>query len=68
MRWPWGRTRGRVLRVKPGFNPNSSSLGFDVTFLLAGVGALSMITAVLATAIRVRRSVPHGEPPPAEDA
>jgi hypothetical protein len=34
------REPGRVLMVKTGSNPNSSSLGVDVTLLLAaGVGA-----------------------------
>ena len=30
------RKRGRILAVKWGMNPNSSSLGVDVTFLLVG--------------------------------
>jgi hypothetical protein len=52
------------LRVKRGFNPNSSSLGFDVTFLLASVGGLSMFTAVVSAILRVRKPKPHGEAPP----
>jgi len=38
------RKRGRVLAVKLGFNPNSSSLGVDVTFLLFGAATLSLLT------------------------
>ena len=52
--------KGRVLGIRTGFNPNSSSLGFDVTFLLASVGAISLVTAVVSTLLRLRRPVSHG--------
>ncbi len=34
--------RGRILAIKWGMNPNSSSLGVDVTFLLVGATALGV--------------------------
>lgn len=37
----------RVLSVRFGFNPNSSSLGIDISFLLVGLGGVSVITAAL---------------------
>lgn len=46
---------GRILAVKWGLNPNSSSLGVDVTFLLFGAAALSLATPVVATLLRWRR-------------
>lgn len=49
------RPRGRVLAVKLGLNPNSSSLGVDVTFLLFGATALSLLTPVFSALIRMRR-------------
>lgn len=49
-----------ILRVKRGFNPNSSSLGFDVTFLLATVGGLSMFSAAVSMLLRLRKPTPHG--------
>jgi len=49
------RRRGRVLAVKLGLNPNSSSLGVDVTFLLFGAAALSILTPVVSALIRMRR-------------
>jgi hypothetical protein len=55
MRWRQ-RTRGRILAIKPGLNPNSSSLGVDVTFLLAGAAALSIATPVIAALLRLRRT------------
>jgi hypothetical protein len=51
-----GRKRGRVLAVKWGLNPNSSSLGVDVTFLLVGATALSMATPFVSALVRLRAS------------
>ena len=47
--------RGRILAIKPGLNPNSSSLGVDVTFLLFGAALLSVATPVVAGLLRWRR-------------
>lgn len=55
------RRRSGILRVKRGFNPNSSSLGFDVTFLLASVGGLSLFSAVVSAILRVRKPKLHGD-------
>jgi len=48
--------RGRILRVAPGYNPNSSSLGVDVSFLLFGTMAITAVTLVAGAAIRLWRS------------
>ncbi|MHB1844370.1 MAG: hypothetical protein ACYCWW_05985 [Deltaproteobacteria bacterium] len=50
----WTRP-GRILRVAPGYNPNSSSLGVDVSFLLFGSIAVTAVTFVTATAVRLWR-------------
>jgi hypothetical protein len=47
--------RGRILAIKWGLNPNSSSLGVDVTFLLAGAAALAMVTPIVGALVRWRR-------------
>lgn len=47
--------RGRILAVKWGMNPNSSSLGVDVTFLLFGATAVAMVTPVVAALVRWRK-------------
>lgn len=49
------RRRGRILATKWGMNPNSSSLGVDVTFLLFGAAAVSITTPVVAALLRLRR-------------
>ena len=51
------RARGRILAVKWGLNPNSSSLGVDVTFLLFGAAAVSLLTPVVSALLRWRKSV-----------
>lgn len=39
-------------------NPNSSSLGVDVTFLLVGATALAMVTPIVGALLRWRRPLP----------
>jgi hypothetical protein len=50
-----GVQRGRILAIKWGMNPNSSSLGIDVTFLLVGATALAMATPIIGALLRRRR-------------
>ncbi len=63
------RRRGRILAIKWGMNPNSSSLGVDVTFLLVGATALAIVTPVLGAILRWRANKPvidaSDEPPAA---
>jgi hypothetical protein len=54
--------RGRILAIKWGMNPNSSSLGVDVTFLLVGATVLAAVTPVIGALLRWRRPV-AAEPP-----
>jgi hypothetical protein len=51
----WFPRRGRVLAVKWGYNPNSSSLGVDVTFLLFGMAAVAFLTPIISLFLRSRR-------------
>jgi hypothetical protein len=44
----------KILAVKWGLNPNSSSLGVDVTFLLFGAAFVSLLTPVVGALIRWR--------------
>ncbi|HET7501584.1 MAG TPA: hypothetical protein VFK02_11290 [Kofleriaceae bacterium] len=50
--------RGRILAIKWGMNPNSSSLGVDVTFLLVGATVLAAVTPVVGALLRWRRRTP----------
>jgi hypothetical protein len=58
--------RGRILAIKWGMNPNSSSLGIDVTFLLAGATALAIATPMIGALLRWRKARPvDAKPEPA---
>jgi hypothetical protein len=59
----FGVKRGRILAIKWGMNPNSSSLGVDVTFLLLGATTLAMVTPVIGALLRWRRTPPAATPP-----
>jgi hypothetical protein len=47
--------RPKILNVRFGVNPNSSSLGVDVTFLLFGTGAVFAAGLFLSALLRGRR-------------
>jgi hypothetical protein len=44
--------KGKILKVKLGSNPNSSSLGADLGILLIGATGISVLTAFFGSAIR----------------
>ena len=44
--------------MKWGYNPNSSSLGVDVTFLLFGIFAIALLTPLVGLLLRARRRPP----------
>ncbi len=66
---PDGDPRPRVLGARFGVNPNSSSLGVDVTFLLFGGAAAVAAGLFLSALLRGRKKpVPtHGEEPEAAE-
>ena len=47
--------KGRILAIKWGMNPNSSSLGVDVTFLLVGATVLAAMAPIVGAMLRWRR-------------
>jgi hypothetical protein len=51
------RSGNGILATKLGYNPNSSSLGVDVTFLLFGISAISMLTPVVSLLLRREKKV-----------
>jgi hypothetical protein len=59
--------KGKILAIKWGMNPNSSSLGVDVTFLLVGATALAMVTPVVGALLRLRKPPAPPVPAPASD-
>ena len=59
----WRAQRGRILAVKWGYNPNSSSLGVDVTFLLFGMMTIALLTPLVSLFLRTRRTLPSDGTP-----
>ena len=59
----WRAKRGRILAVKWGYNPNSSSLGVDVTFLLFGMATIALLTPIVSLFLRTRRPAPSDGTP-----
>jgi hypothetical protein len=47
---------GKILRVQLGYNPNSSSLGVDVSFLLFGSVAVIVLTNLASMLLSGRKS------------
>ncbi|MDP8223809.1 MAG: hypothetical protein P9L99_10655 [Candidatus Lernaella stagnicola] len=45
--------RGKILRIKWGVNPNSSSIGTDVSLLLFSAAAVTVLVNVLDAALRL---------------
>ncbi len=48
------------MAIKWGMNPNSSSLGVDVTFLLAGATALALVTPIVGLLLAGRTRLGRG--------
>jgi hypothetical protein len=48
----------KILRIRQGFNPNSSSLSVNVSVLLAATSLVTLGTFLTATAIRMFRRKP----------
>ena len=49
------KPKGRILKVKLGVNPNSSSLGTDIIFLMLGAPVLSILIFTISTFLRTSR-------------
>lgn len=49
------KKRGKILRVRLGVNPNSSSLGSDVIFLMIGTPVVAVLLLAISTLLRTTR-------------
>jgi len=47
--------KGKILRIKFGYNPNSSSLGSDLSFLLMSAAALTVLVNLVDAGLRLWR-------------
>ncbi len=49
------RRRGRILKMKLGVNPNSSSIGTDVIYMLLGSTGVMALTFWITSLVRLLR-------------
>jgi len=49
------KRKGKILRIRMGVNPNSSSIGADLQAVIYGAAALSMLTVAVSSLIRILR-------------
>ena len=49
------KKRGKILRIRIGFNPNSSSIGADLQAIIYGTAAISMLTVAISALVRLLR-------------
>ncbi len=60
--------KGRILKIKTGYNPNSSSIGLDmVAFLTAGAGVTVLFNAIAAI-LAARKGGKHAQLDAAKEA
>jgi len=50
------KNMGKILKIKAGYNPNSSSIGTQVTGFLFGAAAFSIIANMLFAILKVRKA------------
>ncbi|MDP8223805.1 MAG: hypothetical protein P9L99_10635 [Candidatus Lernaella stagnicola] len=53
--------RGRILKMKLGVNPNSSSIGTDIIYLVLGSTGAMILTFWITTLIRLVRRRPNAQ-------
>jgi hypothetical protein len=52
---------GRILRIKTGYNPNSSSIGVDMVAFLTAGAAVTLLFNTVAAILGARKAVRHGQ-------
>ena len=55
--------RGKILKIRFGVNPNSSSIGLDVQVLVLSSAVISMLVAGVSMLVRVLRRNPDRNKP-----
>jgi hypothetical protein len=53
---------GRILKIKTGYNPNSSSIGVDMIVFFTAGAALTVLFNTLVAILSAGQAVEHGRP------
>lgn len=48
--------KGKILKIRPGYNPNSSSIGFIILYIIVGVvGVSNIIASIVASSFLYKK-------------
>lgn len=53
--------KGRILKIKTGYNPNSSSIGLDMIAFLTAGAAVTVLFNTIAAILGARKSQEYGQ-------
>jgi hypothetical protein len=59
------KAKGRVLKIKPGYNPNSSSIGIHISLFVKGTAVVAALVTLVLSFIAARRPGRKREKEPA---
>ncbi len=54
--------KGRILKVKTGYNPNSSSIGVDMVVFFTAGAAMTVLFNTFAAVVSTAKGHEHGRP------
>jgi hypothetical protein len=54
--------KGRILKIKTGYNPNSSSIGVDMIVFFTAGAAMTVVFNTLAAILCATQAEKHGRP------
>jgi hypothetical protein len=57
-----GKMEGRILKIKTGYNPNSSSIGVDVIAFFTAGAAMTVLFNTVAAVLIAAKMHKHGRP------
>ena len=53
---------GRILKIKTGYNPNSSSIGIDMIAFFTGGAAVTVLFNTMAAVLAAAKPLKHAQP------
>lgn len=59
--------KGRILKIKTGYNPNSSSIGVDMVAFLTGGAAVTVLFNAIAAILSAAAAQKHAQPEEAKE-
>lgn len=60
--------KGRILKIKTGYNPNSSSIGVDMVVFFTAGAAVTVLFNTIAAILGARQAGEHGQTEESKEA